>query len=126
MLAVVGLGLLIERLTSVTVVVIPDRPPTAAELASFETSSPPANERQPRTAPIERPTEVSQEPKKVTPPPVIVTNSDRTERRPTGAPAGIIRKREPDRSSAFESRERGESQKSARDYRDLRDYMLNR
>jgi hypothetical protein len=73
-----------------------------------------------------RATEVSEEPKKVTPPPFIVINPSMTEGRPTGRPAGMIRKREPDRSSVFESRERRESQKSARDYRDLRDYMLKR
>jgi hypothetical protein len=127
--ACVGIGVLIGRMTSEKIVVTQDRLPTAAELAALQTSSPSSTVGRATTPePVQRSRPVTQEeaPKKVTPPPVIVINPGAANAREAGRPAGMIGGRQKDRPPVVESHEGGGSQPPARDYRSLRDYMLNR
>ena len=129
MFACVGIGILIGRMTGEKIVVTQDRLPTAAELAALQTSSPSSTVGRATTPePVQRSRPVTQEeaPKKVTPPPVVVINPGTADAREAGRPAGMIRGRQKDRPPVVESHEGAGSQPPARDYRDLRDYMLNR
>jgi hypothetical protein len=122
-LAYVGIGILIGRMTTEKIVVTQDRIPTAAELAAFQTSSPSSSTGRATTL---EPRPVTQEaPKKVTPP-VVVINPGATDQREAERPAAMIRGRQRDRPPVVENHEGTGGHPRARDYRDLRDYMLNR
>ena len=126
--ACVGIGILIGRMTAEKIVVTQDRLPTAAELAALQTSSPSSTVGRATTPePVQRSRPVTQEeaPKKVTPP-VVVINPGTADGREAGRPAAMIRGRQRDRPPVVESHECGGNQPQARDYRALRDYMLNR
>jgi hypothetical protein len=112
----VGVGIAMGRMTSKNIVVIPDRPPTAEELAALRT--PASNEGQATTAALRPPSQFSWEAKNVTPP-LTVKPAD------GHRPAAAVRSQEPERSGHV-AHDRAEGRKSMRDYRELRDYMLTR
>jgi hypothetical protein len=114
----VGVGIAMGRMTSKSIVVIPDRPPTAEELAALRAWPPAPDDGQVATAAVPR-SELSQA-KNVTPP--LALNPSTEGHRP---PAPVIRSQEPE-PSGHVTRDRAESRKSTRDYRELRDYMLKR
>ena len=125
MLACVGIGILIGRMTAEKIVVTQDRLPTAAELAALQTLSPPSRVGRAITPERSRPVTQEEAPKKVTPP-VVVINPGTADGREAGRPAAMIRGRQRDRPPVVENDEGGGNQPQARDYRALRDYMLNR
>jgi hypothetical protein len=126
--ACVGIGILIGRMTVEKIVVTQDRLPTAAELAALQASPPSANVGRATTPePVQRSRPVTHEeaPKKVTPP-VIVINPGTADAGEPGRSAGMIGGRQTDRPPIVERLEGRGNQPPARDYRALRDYMLNR
>jgi hypothetical protein len=128
--ACVGIGIVIGRMTVEKIVVTQDRLPTAAELAALQTASPPSANVGRATTPEpgqrSRPISHEEAPKKVTPP-VIVINPGTADAREPGRSAGMIGGRQTDRPPIVERGLEGRgNQPPARDYRALRDYMLNR
>ena len=134
MLACSGIGILIGRLTTEKIVVTQDRPTTAADPVDFATSSSSAMEggrtsREPENRPS-RASNAQEEASDMATPPAAVLNPGtaseyqvRHKREPR--PARMIRGRKLDRPSPDESGERVEGRQPARDYRDLRNQVLN-
>ena len=134
MLACSGIGILIGRLTTEKIVVTQDRPTTAADPVDLAASSSSAMEgartsREPENRPS-RASNAREEASDTATPPAASLNPGtaneyqvRHKREPR--PARMIRGRKLDRSSPDESGERVEGRQPARDYRDLRNQVLN-
>jgi hypothetical protein len=135
MLACSGIGILIGRLTTEKIVVTQDPPTTAAELVGPAASSSSAKEgerasREPENRPS-RASNAREEASDTATPPAALLNPGtasgyqiRHKREPR--PARMLRGRQLDRPTPGESGERVEQRHPARDYRDLRNQMLNR
>jgi hypothetical protein len=135
MLACSGIGFLIGRLTTENIVVTQDRPTTAADLVDPAASSSLAKEgRRASREPENRPSQASnareEAPDTATPPATFLNpekaNEYQLRHKREPRPARMLRGRQLDRPSPDESGERAVRHHTARDYRDLRNQMLNR
>jgi hypothetical protein len=135
MLACSGIGFLVGRLTTEKIVVTQDRPTTAAGPVDPAASSSSAKEggrasREPENRPSqasnarEEVSDTATPPAALLPPGTANEYQVRHKREPRAA--RMIRGRQLDRPSPDESGELVEGRHPARDYRDLRNQMLNR
>ena len=135
MLACSGIGILIGQLTTEKIVVTQDRTTTAAGTVDPAASSSSAREggrasREPENRPSRASTAREEASDTTTPPPALLNpgtaNEYQVRHKREPRPARMIRGRQLDRPSPDDSGERVEGRHPARDYRDLRNQMLNR
>jgi hypothetical protein len=135
MLACSGIGILIGRLTTEKIVVTEDPPTTAAELVDPASSSSSAKEserasREPENRRSRASNDREEAPDTAMPPAALLipgaANEYQVRHKREPRTARMLRGRQLDRASRDESGERVERRHPARDYRDLRNQMLNR
>ena len=135
MLACSGIGILIGRLTTEKIVVTQDRPTTAPDPVAVAAPSTSAKEagrtsREPENRPSRASNTQEEASDTATPPAASLipgtANEYQARHKREPRPARMIRGRQLDRPSSDENAGRVEGRPPARDYRDLRNQMLNR